>query len=425
MRRSRLAPILATVLIVAGCDGGGSDSGGPTAARGPITIWFSDNPAEIAWGEQMVAAWNGAHPEETITAQELPSAASPEQAITLAIEGGSTPCLIFHTAPAAVPGFQGRGGLVPLDSFGDGRPYLEQRTGPVAEQYQSPDGQYYQLPWKSNPVMVFYNRELFEEAGLDPEDPPLSSYDEFLDTARTLVDSGAAEVAVWSAPAGEFFPSWFDFYPLFAAETGGWQLLEGGEATFDSDPGRVVAEFWRTLYAEELAGPERYEGDAFADGVVAMRLGGPTAVPAYEGIDWGVAPVPTSTGVPADQVWTFSDARSVAMYTTCENQATAWDVVKFATSPEQDGLFLELTGQMPMRPDLPATYPDYVSQGPAYLAFADQAARTAEVPNVPHSLQVWQAFQDTWTASVIAGEQDPAAALADVAGEINGLVRGG
>lgn len=425
MRGSRLAPVLATVLIVAGCDGGASDSGGPTASRGPITIWFSDNAEEIAWGEQMVAAWNGAHPEETITVEEMPSGGSPEQAITLAIEGGHTPCLIFNTPPAAAPGFQSRGALVPLDAFPDSRQYLEQRTGPVAEQYQAPDGQYYQLPWKSNPFMLFYNRELFAEAGLDPDDPPLSTYDEFLETAHTLVDSGAAEVAVWPAPAGALFASWSDFYPLFAAETGGWQLLEGGEATFDSEPGRVVAEFWRSLYAGDLASPERYDSDPFADGVAAIRVGGPSAIPASEEIDWGVVPVPTSAGVPADQVWTFGDARSVAMYTTCENQATAWDVITFATSPEQDGLLLELTGQMPMRPDLPATYPESVSRDPAYLAFADQAARITEVPNVPNSFAVWEAFQDAWTASVIAGEQDPAEALADVAGRINDLVRNG
>ena len=41
------------------------------------------------------------------------------------------------------------------------------RTGAAAKQYQLPDGKYYQLPWKSNPVMIFYNKDLLKKAGVD------------------------------------------------------------------------------------------------------------------------------------------------------------------------------------------------------------------------------------------------------------------
>ncbi len=120
-----------------------------------------------------------------------------------------------------MPQFQKQGGLVALDEFEGGTDYVESRSGDVAEQYKSPDGQYYQIPWKSNPVMIFYNKDLMKKAGVDPENPPLATHDEFLETSRKIVDSGAADAAIWPAPTSEFFQSWFDFYPLFAAETGG------------------------------------------------------------------------------------------------------------------------------------------------------------------------------------------------------------
>ena len=78
------------------------------------------------------------------------------------------------------------------------------------------------------------------------------------------------------------------------------------------------------------------------------------------------------------------------MFTACENQATAWDVLKFSTSEEQDGVWLEATGQMPLRQDLTGTYPDYFEANPAYEQFGDQASRTVEVPNVPNSVEIWQ-----------------------------------
>ena len=60
-------------------------------------------------------------------------------------------------------------------------------------------------------------RPLMKKAGVDPENPPLATHEEFLETSRKIVDEGAAQAAIWPAPSSEFFQSWFDFYPLYAA----------------------------------------------------------------------------------------------------------------------------------------------------------------------------------------------------------------
>jgi len=342
--------------------------------------------------------------------------------IGAAITAGNAPCLIFNTSPAAVPQFQKQGGLVALDSFEGGTDYIESRTGDAAEQYKSPDGQYYQIPWKSNPVMIFYNKDIMEEAGVDPENPPLATYDEFLATSQEVVDSGAAEAAIWPAPTSEFFQSWFDFYPLFAAETGGQQIVEDGEATFDSEAGSSVANFWATMYADGLAKQEEYNGDSFGDQKAAMAVVGPWAIAVYgEAVNWGVAPVPTSTGMSPEEIYTFSDAKNVGLYSACENQGTAFEVLKFATSEEQDGSLLEMTGQMPLRKDLQSTYADYFEKNPEYETFADQASRTVEVPNVANSIAIWQAFRDEYTSSVIFGKAPVEDALATAAEKVTEL----
>ena len=408
-----LALVLAGSLAACGGSGGGSgDADAAASARGPITIWYSNNAEEVAWGKQMVAAWNSAHADQKVTAQEIPTGKSSEEVIGAAITAGNAPCLIFNTSPASVSQFQKQGGLVPLDDFADGKSYIEDRSGDVAQQYKSSDGKYYQLPWKSNPVMIFYNKKAFAKAGIDTAKPPLATYDEFLATARKVVAAKAAKVAIYPAPSNEFYQSWFDFYPLFAAETGGKQLVEDGKSQFNSDEGKKVAQFWRTVYADKLASQEKYTGDAFVDGTSAMAVVGPWAVATYKGkVDWGVVPVPTSSGKPANEIHTFSDAKNVAMYSACKNRGTAWDVLKFATSQEQDGKFLTATGQMPLRKDVATAYPDYFAKNPDYKVFADQAARTVEVPNVPNSIEIWQTFRDAYSKAVIFGHEDPATGL--------------
>jgi multiple sugar transport system substrate-binding protein len=399
------AALLVLVLCAAAACGEGGGTDGDAAARGPIKIWLSNNKEEVSWGKAMAEAWNTAHADQKITVEEIPAGKTSEEVIGAAITAGNAPCLVFNTAPAAVPQFQKQGGLVALNDFADGASYVEGRTGEAAAQYRSPDGKYYQLPWKSNPVMIFYNKKVFEKAGLDADKPPLATYEEFLDTSRKLVSSGAAEAAIYPAPSNEFFQSWFDFYPFFAAESDGRQLVADGKAQFDSPEGQRVAAFWKTMYDEKLAPREKYNGDSFADGKAAMSSVGPWAVAVYgDKIEWGVAPVPTSTGKPAGSVKTFSDAKNVAMYSACANRATAWDVLKFASSQEQDGALLEATGQMPLRENLPSVYSAYFAKKPAYNTFAEQAARTVEVPNVPNSITIWQTFRDAYSSAVIFGK---------------------
>lgn len=427
MKRSIII-LIATVVAVsmlAACGGGGTasgEAGDAPAAKGPITIWYSNNPNEVKWGKQVVAAWNADHPDEKVTGQEIPAGRSSEEVINAAITAGNTPDLIYNTAPVAVPQFQKQGGLVNLSTFPDGTEYIESRTGEAAAQYASADGDYYQLPWKSNPVMIFYNKDILKKAGIDPENPPMATYDEFLSTARAIVKSKAARYAIYPSPSSEFYQSWFDFYSLYAAESGGKLLVEDGAATFADTAGNSVAELWRTIYAEKLAGKEPYTGDAFLDGLTGMVLAGPWAIESYGKMDWGVAPVPTSAGMTPEETYTFADSKNIAMYISSKNQGTAWEFLKFSTSPEQDGALLKTTGQMPLRVDLATAYPEYFADNPDYKTFAEQAGLTVDVPNVSSSVEVWQTFRDTWTGAVIFGEGDIPSALSDAAASIDALV---
>jgi multiple sugar transport system substrate-binding protein len=176
------------------------------------------------------------------------------------------------------------------------------------------------------------------------------------------------------------------------------------------------------MYADGLAPKEKYNGDSFGDQKAAMAIVGPWAIAVYgDAVNWGAVPVPTQDGMDPSQIHTFSDAKNVAIYSACDNQGTAWDLLKFATSKEQDGNLLEKTGQMPLRQDLTSVYSDYFDQHPEYNLFADQASRTVEVPNVPNSVQIWQEFRDQYSKSVIFGKVPVDQALSDAASKIDDL----
>ncbi|WP_426515896.1 ABC transporter substrate-binding protein [Diaminobutyricibacter sp. McL0618] len=405
-RRKLLIGIAAATTLALGltaCSGSGGSTTDAMKAHGPITIWYSNNAQEVQWGKAMVDSWNSSHPKEQIKAQEVPAGKSTEEVIGAAITAGTTPCLVFNNLPAATGQFQKQGGLVDLSKFSDGNSYINGRSGSAAAQYKSPNGDYYQMPWKSNPVMIFLNKKIFEKAGLG-DTPDLSTYDKFLAASKKLTSSGAAKYAIYPAPTSEFFQPNFDFLPLYAAQTGGKGMVENGKSTLTSQDAITVANFWKSIYSAGLAGKEQYQGDAFADGKSAMAIVGPWAIAYYKGkVDWSSVPVPTKDGVSADQTYTFPDAKNIGMYTSCKNQGTAWDVLKYATSKDQDGKLLNVTGQMPIRDQLQTVYASYFAANPAYKEFGAQAARTVDDPSGPNTIAQMQALRDAYTKSVISG----------------------
>ena len=408
MRKRRIVVSLLTAGIIAGtlaaCGSSGGGSSDAMKAHGPITIWYSNNAQEVQWGKSLVSAWNSAHPKEQIKAQEVPAGKSTEEVIGAAITAGTTPCLVFNNLPAATGQWQKQGGLVDLSKFSDGAKYIEARSGQAADQYKSADGDYYQMPWKQNPVMIFYNKAIFQKAGLDPENPKLSTYAEFQAAAEKIKSSGAAPFAIYPAPTSEFYQVNFDYLPLLAAESGGKTFIEDGKATVTSAASMDVANFWKQIYSSNLAGKEQYQGDAFADGKSAMAIVGPWAIAFYgDKVQWGSVPVPTKDGKSADETYTFPDAKNIGMYTSCKNQGTAWDVIKFATSKAQDGKLLDVTGQMPIRTDVATTFADYFSSHPAYKEFGIQSAHTTDDPTGTNTIAQMQALRDAYTKAVVNG----------------------
>ena len=240
------------LLALTACGGGGGGgSADDMEATGDITIWYSNNEAEIAWGEA-----DGRGVERRPPRRADQGAGDPRRRLERGVDHRRD-----HRRQRAVPrsstprpppcrGSRSRAGSSTCPSSRTATTTSWSARGDIADQYRSEDGDFYQLPWKSNPVMIFYNKDMFTQAGLDPENPALSTYDEFLETSRTLVQAGVADYAINPSPTSEFFQPWFDFYPLYAAQTGGTLLVEDGAATFDDENGAAVANFWRTMYDE-------------------------------------------------------------------------------------------------------------------------------------------------------------------------------
>jgi sn-glycerol 3-phosphate transport system substrate-binding protein len=81
----------------------------------------------------------------------------------------------------------------------------------IVAYYSRPDGTMLSFPYNSSSPILYYNKDLFEEAGLDPETPP-TTWPEVFEAARTIKESGASQcglTSTWLTWIGlENFAAW-------------------------------------------------------------------------------------------------------------------------------------------------------------------------------------------------------------------------
>ncbi len=183
--------------------------------------------------------------------------------------GGKDPPDVGAVDQIWLGSFIDSGRLMPLDDVTDRidfDDYLPAFREPVLE-----DGRVYGLPVSTDVRGLYWNKQVFADAGLDPESPP-RTYEEFFDVATQVHDPPTCYGSVYFVVGGRWTTS------LFAA--GGSVMNEAGtDPRFQADPGVQAARFLDDLYNTHDVGPPEppYQNGAqvareFLDGQHAMTV---------------------------------------------------------------------------------------------------------------------------------------------------------
>ena len=221
----------------------------------------------------------------------------------------------------------------------------------------------------SNPVL-YYNKMVFEAAGLDPDDPP-SSLEEVRQYSQQIVDSGAASfgIAVDSGTdsgGGWFLEQWFANAGELYADNGNGRLAPATRVLYDGEPpGVELLTFVQQLIndglafnvgdnaggtdtffklADESAPAAMTIGTSAALGTVIAALGG-GLIPGLTVDDIGVGPMPGPGPTPTALVG--GNALYIVKDKGDEKAAAAWDYITYAVSPEAQSQFVTDTGYAP------------------------------------------------------------------------------
>ncbi len=283
-------------------------------------------------------------------------------------------------------------------------------------------GDVYALPYNRSTQGLYYNRDLFEAVGLDPDAPP-ETWEEFAEYSQIFTESGEGRSGSYAN-----FTRWF-FEP-FLYEWGGQMNDENCNPTFHTTGGVDVMSFFQDLYHDQgyVILPSNLSGgfDQQALEFITQRVGmmrQSTAIQGFIGntveFDWGFGMLPAG---PEGRAVTHGGGNvAITTSTTPEQRKAAWTFLKWLTSPEQSGEFHMATGYMPSSYavlDLPEVKA-FHAEHPSWLVSVEQLdfARATSCL-VVNTAAVYHNVMTEAIQRIIINDEDPEAVLNEAAADL-------
>jgi sn-glycerol 3-phosphate transport system substrate-binding protein len=268
----------------------------PGAAQPPvkITLWHAMGGARYeAITKDIAAGFNKANPSYVIEPLYTGSYAETVTKAIAAIRAGSPPHIV-QVFEVGTQTMLDSGAIIPVQdlvkgseiNFGD---YIE----PILNYYRV-GGKLASMPFNSSTAIIYYNKDVFQKAGLDPSKPP-ATYQEVEAMGRKIVASGAARAAITFG-----WPSWMleQAHAMSNRPYADHDNGRNGRATrvlFNEPFGAEVLGRWKRWADEKLlayGGREYAPNKAFLSGEVAMLMQSTSQVTTIE----KAAKFPVGTG---------------------------------------------------------------------------------------------------------------------------------
>lgn len=398
MRRSRLTAAAAAVITataLAAC--GSSDSGGPTSSSGAATggelTWWATNQAASLDDDAAILKPEVAKFETATGIKvnvEVISWTDLYGRITSAVTSGKGPDVVSigNTWSSSL---QSTGAFTEFDDaaitdFGGEDRFLPSSFATTGAEGQPPTS----IPLLAQAYGLFYNKAMFEEAGLKPP----TTWADFTAAAKQLTTSDGS---VWGLTMpGAAYTTNLHMAFIFGRQHGANPFDAEGNPTFDTAQQAAGIKQYTDLWQDGLVNPSDVQftnatqaSQAFAAGKAAMTFGqtGQLSTLQNAGMtteQFGVVPLPAPSPLPEGgaNVTSFAAGTNVSIFADSPNQDAAKQLIKFLTTDEAQLAINKAYGTLPVVNTVPAAE---IGDPAFFEVFQDVLATSAEsLPRVPN-----------------------------------------
>jgi multiple sugar transport system substrate-binding protein len=350
------ALLVAAVLVVAltACCSRGVKEGGPVE----VTFWHAMGGPLGRVLESQVAEFNASQSDVRIKSVSMGNYNALSQKIMAAVAAGKPPVMAQAYENWTVELIISKS-IVPIQQFVDGPTGLSPESMadilPVFVENNKWGNAIWSFPFNKSVRALYYNKQLFAEAGLDPERPP-ATWEEYYEAARRITrdTNGDGRPDIWGT-AGQI-NAW-TFGNMLLQNGGRFLDPETDIVAFDGPEGVGALKFMKRLLADSVgfvASGFDYQND-FQAGKVGMMEGSTVSIAFMEGkyaFTLGIAPIPSGKmkgmTIAGTNVVIFAESSR-------EEQLGAWEFIKWFTDTEQTAKWAAGTFYVPVRRSALAT----------------------------------------------------------------------
>lgn len=396
-----------------------------------LTMYF---PVSVGGGpdaliDALCEQYHEENPNITVAPVYAGSYADTRTKVQAAIKGGNTPDLAIMFS-IDLYSLLAMDAIADIDSFCTTDEDKEWLNGFYdGFMMNSRDGETtYGVPWQRSTIVLYYNKDAFEAAGLDPEQPP-TTWDELYDDAQklTITENGQTTQYGIQIPS-DGYAYWM--LQTFCVQQDGFNLMNdtGTETYYDDERTATGLKFWKSL-SEAGSQPSGIVAWAttpsdFLEGKTAMMYhttGNLTNVKNNADFNFGVAMLPEkeSFGSPTGG-GNFYIFKGVSE----ERQQAAFDFIKWMTDDERVAQWSIDTGYVATRPSAYETdrMKAYAEEFPYCLVARDQLEYGYAELSTYNQAEVQKAIDDA-ISYVMTDQQDVETALATAQQTADGILQ--
>lgn len=283
-------------LVAAGCSGnkdGGEKpaDGGKSAGSGKkteILFWSPFSGSDGPFMKKIVDKYNGSQDQYKVNFVIQPNGEYYKQLDVALSTGKESPdMMIMHVDQ--VPTYASKDQLQPIDEIAAGAGINKADFADAATTYSTLDGKWFSIPLDIHPLVMYYNKDLFDKAGISAAPTNRTEFD---DAVQKLTDK---EKGVYGYVVPTLWPQQFIF-PTLVWQNGG-ELWNGKDVAYNS-PEAVEMVQWLRGMVDNGVSPGNVQQDGentlFLQGKNAIQFNGPWMKSQFDeaGLNYGVAPVP-------------------------------------------------------------------------------------------------------------------------------------
>lgn len=349
MKRKGIALLLAGMMVasLAGCttkspmenadssgDSGKATSESKTNDDGEaitIQFWnaFTGTDGDVL--REIVDKYNETNDKNITIEMDIMPGSSLEEKLPAAVATKTAPALIIR-GNFDTPTYAENGVLVPMDDFYETTGMSESDFSQASVDALKYDEKQYMIPMQVHSTFLYWNKDLFEAAGLDPETPP-ATWEEAAEFAEKITDSSKKIYGIGFPVSGA--PCYFD--AMFKSNGGDVFNEEGTASVLDSEANLKTLEYIQNLVKSGSAPVGSTGADTdnlMLAGQLGIYAGGPWLITGLKenDINFGVAGMPAgdegAKGVIEVQGFGVTSSASEA------EKAAAYDFIAYWNTPE-------------------------------------------------------------------------------------------